>query len=142
MRERRLGQWQGSLDVPAGSVVLCAGFTAERDALLMELMVVLFRNAAIDARSIWIDEPQQHPGADKTNLVSAIFIIYPQNDNIERWRNACREFRQALPQAVVVTLCLIDDKSLADEALVQEEVDIILRSHSECLAFIGDMQRR
>ena len=142
MRERRLGQWQGSLDVPAGSVVLCAGFTAERDALLMELMVVLLRNAGIDARSILIDEPQHRPGADKTNLVSAIFIIYPQNDNIERWRNACREIRQALPQAVVVTLCLIDDKSLADETLVQEEVDIILRSHSECIAFIGDMQRR
>ena len=52
MRETRLGPWQGSLDVPARSVVLCAGLATERDELLTELLVRAARAAHLDARSV------------------------------------------------------------------------------------------
>ena len=39
MREARLGRWQGRLDVPSHSIVLCMGFGTDRDDLLMELLV-------------------------------------------------------------------------------------------------------
>ncbi len=49
LRQMHLGRWQGSLDVPAGSVVLCAGLPVERDDLLKELLVLSLREVEIDA---------------------------------------------------------------------------------------------
>ena len=47
MREERLGRWQGSLDVPARSIVLCAGLGTERDDVLRVAKVHLDQRAAL-----------------------------------------------------------------------------------------------
>jgi predicted PurR-regulated permease PerM len=56
MREARLGRWQGSLDVPSHSVVLCAGLGTERDDLLTELLVRSLR-ASTSMRAAWWSAP-------------------------------------------------------------------------------------
>jgi hypothetical protein len=38
LREARLGRWQGSLDVPQHSIILCVSQAAERDELVSELL--------------------------------------------------------------------------------------------------------
>lgn len=142
LREERLGRWQGSLEVPVGSIVICSGFATERDTLLTELLVVLLRHDGIDARSLWIDESEEDPGTEKANLVSAVFIVYPLAEDLEKWCHACREYRKEVPHAVLVTLYLGDDKTLADVAQVEKEVDIVLHSHTECVAFINDIRKK
>lgn len=142
LREERLGRWQGSLEVPVGSIVICSGFATERDTLLTELLVLLLRHYGVDARSLWINESEENPGTDKANLVSAVFVVYPLADDLDKWRHACREFRRDVPHAVIATLYPGDDQTFADLDIIKEEVDVVLRSHAECVTFIGEIRKK
>lgn len=139
MREARLGQWQGSLDVPVHSIVLCCGLRSARDDLLMELLVRALREVSIDARSVTVgseDAPgEDTPGLDKADLVSSVFLAYPTEDTLEAWRKAAIELRVALPDALFVTIRLPFDERAVHPGAVEDYVDMILRSYEEGLAF-------
>jgi predicted PurR-regulated permease PerM len=136
MREARLGRWQGSLDVPSHSVVLCAGLGTERDDLLTELLVRALRELDVDARSVVVGADQDTPGPDKADLVSTVFIIYPVESMLEQWTRVADELRTGLPNALLVTIRLPFGETAADQAVVQEHVDMVLRSFEESLAFV------
>jgi predicted PurR-regulated permease PerM len=136
MREARLGRWQGSLDVPSHSVVLCAGLGTERDDLLTELLVRALRELDVDARSVVVGADQDNPGPDKADLVSTVFIIYPVESMLEQWTRVADELRTGLPNALLVTIRLPFGETAADQAVVQEHVDMVLRSFEESLAFV------
>ncbi|WP_085318313.1 AI-2E family transporter [Derxia lacustris] len=138
MREERLGRWQGSLDVPAGSVVICAGFSAERDELLTELLVWSLRSAGVDARSVALDRRGETPETDSGNLVSTVFLTWPQPDRLDDWQQTCRALRQELPRALLVTVRPTLDASPADESAAAGSVDLVLHSFSEAVAFVLD----
>jgi predicted PurR-regulated permease PerM len=136
MREARLGRWQGSLDVPSHSVVLCAGLGTERDDLLTELLVRALRELDVDARSVVVGAGEDTPGPDKADLVSTVFIIYPVESMLEQWTRVADELRTGLPNALLVTIRLPFGETAADQAVVQEHVDMVLRSFEESLAFV------
>ncbi|MGI4845723.1 MAG: AI-2E family transporter [Janthinobacterium lividum] len=136
-REARFGRWQGSLDVPTGSIVLCAGLPSERDEFLTELLVRALREGDVDARSLVVGSPLERPDGSTPELVSTVFITYPRQDNVEAWRAAVAELRAALPEALVVTVLLPYDEQLPKRALVEAHVDMILRSFEEGLAFVA-----
>jgi len=136
MREARFGRWQGSLDVPVGSIVLCAGLPSERDEFLTELLVRALREGDVDARSLVIGTPLARPDTG-AELVSTVFITYPRQDNFEAWRTAVAELRADLPEALMVTVLLPYDEQLPKRALVEAYVDMILRSFEEGLAFVA-----
>ncbi|WP_292044470.1 AI-2E family transporter [Massilia sp. UBA6681] len=137
MREARFGRWQGSLDVPAGSIVLCAGLPSERDEFLTELLVRALREGDVDARSLVVGAPVERPEGSAPELVSTVFITYPRQDNFEAWRAAVAELRKDLPEALMVTVLLPYDEQLPKRALVEAYVDMILRSFEEGLAFVA-----
>jgi predicted PurR-regulated permease PerM len=137
MREARFGRWQGSLDVPAGSIVLCAGLPSERDEFLTELLVRALREGDVDARSLVVGAPVERPEGGTPELVSTVFITYPRQDNFEAWRAAVAELRADLPEALMVTVLLPYDEQLPKRALVEAYVDMILRSFEEGLAFVA-----
>jgi len=137
MREARFGRWQGSLDVPAGSIVLCAGLTNERDEFLTELLVRALREGDADARSIVVGAEQEVPEGGGPELVSTVFITYPRQDNLEEWYAAVASLRADLPEALLVTVLLPYDEELPKRALVEQHVDMILRSFEEGLAFVA-----
>ncbi|WP_332876325.1 AI-2E family transporter [Massilia sp. S19_KUP03_FR1] len=141
MREARLGQWQGSLDVPVHSIVLCCGLRSARDDLLMELLVRALREVSVDARSVTVgseDAPgEDTPGLDKADLVSSVFLAYPTDATLEAWRKAAIELRVALPDALFVTIRLPFDERAAHPGGVEDYVDMILRSYEEGLAFVS-----
>ena len=139
MRETRLGPWQGSLDVPARSIVLCAGLATERDELLTELLVRAV-GAHLDARSVTLDAGMPDHGADKASLVSVVLLAYPAEDGLADWREACKALRAHLPHSVVAAVRPPDgiDDSLAPEEEVQRDVEIVLHSFSEALSFASD----
>lgn len=137
MREARFGRWQGSLDVPLGSIVLCAGLPSERDEFLTELLVRALREGDVDARSLVVGVPSERPEGSTPELVSTVFITYPRQDNFEAWRAAVAELRAELPEALMVTVLLPYDEQLPKRALVEAYVDMILRSFEEGLAFVA-----
>ncbi|MFN3791122.1 AI-2E family transporter [Massilia sp.] len=137
MREARSGRWQGSLDVPAGSIVLCVGLPSERDEFLTELLVRALREGEVDARSLVVGSPLERPEGGAPELVSTVFITYPRQDNFDAWRAAVAELRADLPEALMVTVLLPYDEQLPKRALVEAYVDMILRSFEEGLAFVA-----
>jgi predicted PurR-regulated permease PerM len=135
MRETRQGRWQGSLDVPAHSVVLCAAVAAERDELLSELLVSALREGAVDARSTLLGTADR-PGPEKAELISTVILPYPPEDRLGDWLNAATELRTHLPDALLATIRLPFDQSNVPQPTVEEHVDIVLRSFEEALAFV------
>ncbi|WP_229217412.1 AI-2E family transporter [Massilia forsythiae] len=136
MRETRQGRWQGSLDVPLHSVVLCAGLPSERDAILSELLVRALREAEVDARSTTLGDAGDRPGPEKAELVSTVFLPYPQEDVLEQWLAAADILRVHLPQALLATIRLPIDTSTVSQPTIERHVDMVLRSFEEALAFV------
>jgi predicted PurR-regulated permease PerM len=137
MRVARLGRWQGELDVPAHSVVLCVGLASERDDLLSELLVRALREADVDARSFSIIGDSGNPGPDRADLVSTVFITYPVEARLEQWLTAVANLRAGLPEAMLVTIRLPLIEALPSATLVEQHVDMVLRSFEEALAFVA-----
>jgi predicted PurR-regulated permease PerM len=137
MREARLGRWQGALDVPPHSVVLCVGLASERDDLLSELLVRSLREADIDARSFSIIGGGDNTGPGRSDLVSTVFINYPVDAMREQWLAAVANLRAGLPEAMLVAIRqpLLD--SPLSSNVVEKEVDMVLRSFEEALAFVA-----
>ncbi|MYN44772.1 AI-2E family transporter [Pseudoduganella sp. FT93W] len=136
-REERLGRWQGSLDVPARSVILSTTLPSVREEFMSELLVLVFRAAQLDARSYVIDPTgaadADEPDADQ--LVSTIFVAYPVESDLAVWLNAVAELRQAIPEAPVVTIRPREEVSV-DPAEVVAHVDLVLQTFEEALAFV------
>ncbi|AYR22796.1 AI-2E family transporter [Herbaspirillum rubrisubalbicans] len=136
LRLARLGRWQGSLDVPQGSVVLCAGLSDERDDLLSELLVHSLRVSGIDARGITLDQPEaEQPDNSKAELVSIVFLVYPVREHLVTWLEGVRLLRENLPQALLVTIRPSFFNEEVEAATVKEQVDMVLSSFEEGLAF-------
>lgn len=137
MRQAHLGRWQGSLDVPPRSITLCAGLPNERDDLLNELFALSLRELGLDARSVAVATPEDSPGSDRGDLVSTVFLTYPLKDTLERWQVIADQFRERLPQALLVTIRLNPDSRDADQAIVERNVDMVLRTFEEGVALLG-----
>ncbi|RAN43452.1 transporter [Herbaspirillum rubrisubalbicans] len=142
LRQARLGRWQGSLDVPQGSVVLCAGLSDERDDLLSELLVHTLRVSGIDARGITLDQPQaEQPDNSKAELVSIVFLVYPVREHLATWLEVVRLLRENLPQALLVTIRPSFFNEEVEAASVKDQVDMVLSSFEEGLAFASTHMR-
>ena len=141
LREARLGRWQGPLDVPSHSVVVCAGLGSERDDVLNELLVLALREAQVDARSVSAATQAERPAHDKANLVFAVFVTYPPVAAVENWLAAVSELRAGLPDALLMTIRTPSTETLAEHSTVENHVDMVLRSYEEGLAFVESHRR-
>jgi len=137
LREARLGRWQGSLEVPQHSIVLCAGLALEHDDLVSELLARALREAGVDARSIALPLPHEEHEPEKANLVATVFVPSPLNDALGSWSQAMGELRGLLPNAMLVAIRAPQDESEVQYQEVQRHVDMVLRSFEEGLAFVA-----
>jgi predicted PurR-regulated permease PerM len=137
LREARLGRWQGSLDVPQRSVILCVGLASERDELVSELLARSLRETAVDARSLTLPLPYVEHDTNSAELVSNVFIPYPLTEELEAWQDAIAALRLTLPHALIATVRLPGDDTIISASTIQAEVDMVLRSFEECLAFVA-----
>ncbi|NHQ91934.1 AI-2E family transporter [Janthinobacterium lividum] len=139
-REERLGRWQGSLDVPARSVILSTALPGMREEFMSELLVLVLREAGLDARSyvLRLDAgPEGDPGADQ--LISTVFIAYPLESDIDAWAKVVTELRSALPDVSVATIRPREAVAV-EPAKVAVHVDLVLQSFEEALAFVAPRQ--
>jgi len=136
MRQAHLGRWQGSLDVPARSIILCMGLPNERDELLTELFVLALRDVGVDARSVALEERSAEPDPARTELVATVFIAYPLAESLAEWQQVVRDLRVRLPKALLVTIRLLSEGEDAKQNVVQKDVDMVLRSFEEGVGLV------
>ncbi|WGG52330.1 hypothetical protein [Rugamonas sp. DEMB1] len=74
-REALLGENQGALDVPAGTIVLCIGAGSVGDELAAEILVRILRQQGIDGRHMALDEFDGTPPDDFNPAVLALYCL-------------------------------------------------------------------
>jgi hypothetical protein len=135
-RERLFGEWQGPLDAPAGSVVLCIGLTAQADELTTEILVRVLRAQHIDARHLAPEdlEDELPPEADPRS-VSIICLVStdPANQGAQ-FEAVARRFHPRLAQArrmaVLMTSPFANPEDRPEDV---QGVDITVRSFQEAV---------
>jgi predicted PurR-regulated permease PerM len=106
-RERSSGRWQGPLNVPPGSVVLCVGLGSMADELATELLVRILRDKKIDARHMALDDLGAVAAENKAELVSLLYLVsaFPSEER-GRGESAADNMRTRFPEACIVAVYL------------------------------------
>jgi predicted PurR-regulated permease PerM len=127
-REAVIGKFQGPLDMPPGSVVLCIGLGSLRDDFVTELLVRILRDLDFDARHLSVEDTRNAPppGAH-VNAVAMVCLVsaFPADE----WARATElmpTLRSRYTSAVVVGLVPEGAPEVDDES-----VDIFLHSFEE-----------
>ena len=148
-RELRHGRWQGPLDVPRGSVVICMGIGSNTDELATELLVRILRFQQVDARHLSTEDLQNPapPGASSAS-VSMCYIVGTHargcavafEQVVERARirfpEACIAtlfFREILPQPLPQIDPAEMDRLIADSALVDRKANSYVEALQICM---------
>lgn len=106
-RELTSGRWQGPLEVPAGSVIVCVGLGTMADDLATELLVRILRDQKIDARHMSLEDLSAVPPASAADAVSMVCVVsaFPSEER-GRGDSTATEMRQRFPQACIVAVFL------------------------------------
>ncbi|HSI50376.1 MAG TPA: AI-2E family transporter [Ideonella sp.] len=110
LRQGRLqveGQWQGRLDVPAGSVTLCISMAGDQAQLTTELLVRVMRAEHLDARHVTIAELADPPDEARPETVGSVFVVGTAMDQAASTdKQLLNEVLAALPPVEVVLMLL------------------------------------
>jgi predicted PurR-regulated permease PerM len=106
-RELTSGRWQGPLQVPAGSVMVCVGLGTMADDLATELLVRILRDQKIDARHMSLEDLSAAPPPNVAEAVSIVYVVsaFPSEER-ERGDATAQEMRRRFPQACIVAVFL------------------------------------
>jgi predicted PurR-regulated permease PerM len=139
LRERRIsdtGEWQGSFDVPAGSVVLSIGLGTGSAELATEILVRILREQKIDARSMsYEDLDKPTPPEASPELVSVVCLVSvnPLQD-CALMTQALARMKQDLPHCKQFALLLPSPFENADlKTCVFPSADHVSRSYDDAL---------
>ncbi|RZT11135.1 Predicted PurR-regulated permease PerM [Duganella sp. CF402] len=139
LRERRIsdtGEWQGSFDVPAGSVVLSIGLGTGSAELATEILVRILREQKIDARSMsYEDLDKPTPPEASPELVSVVCLVSvnPLQD-CALMTQALARMKHDLPHCKQFALLLPSPFENADlKTCVFPAADHVSRSYDDAL---------
>ncbi|HTD73223.1 MAG TPA: AI-2E family transporter [Steroidobacteraceae bacterium] len=74
-RQQVSGRWQGPLQVPAGSVIVCVGLGSMSDDLATELLVRILRDQKIDARHMLLEDLEAAMPPNAAEAVSIVYVV-------------------------------------------------------------------
>lgn len=108
-REQLLGQWQGPLVVPRGSILLCMGLGTRADTIAAELLVRALREQDLDARHVLVEDlsaGRRPPDANPAS-VGVVYLVsaFPSTER-EKSEDAINRIRQHFLDARVVPVLL------------------------------------
>jgi predicted PurR-regulated permease PerM len=106
-REQVSGRWQGPLDVPPGSIVLCVGLGSTGHDLAAEVLVRVLRTQDIDARHVSAEElaAPPPPGSSPDSLASAIIVSIDPARESEQIAATARTLRgRSTPMRILALL--------------------------------------
>ena len=108
-RERRMGKWQGPVEVPPSSVFLCVGLALPAHVLAAELLVRALRDEKLDARHISIEELETWTppaGADPSSIAVVYVVSAFPGAQAEQSQQLCAQLRAWMPNPFLVAGCL------------------------------------
>jgi predicted PurR-regulated permease PerM len=107
-REQLIGQWQGPLNVPLGSVMLCVSMGSMADDLTTELLVRILRHKKIDARHVSLEDLKQMPPPEAVpGSVSMIYVVSAAPGEERKAADAAvKLIRARFPEALLVGVCM------------------------------------
>lgn len=107
-RERLSGRWQGPLEVPPGSVMVCLGLGSIADDLAAELLVRILRDRKLDARhfSVKDSDAAPPPGATPGGVAIVCLVSAFPGEERERSGAVAERVRELLPGAFLVNVFL------------------------------------
>lgn len=139
LREHRIsdtGEWQGSFDVPEGSLVLSVALGSQYAELATEILVRILREQKIDARSMSLDDlDKPAPPEASPELVSIVCLVSvdPLND-CELMTQTLERMRQDLPHCKQFALLLPSPFENPDlKTCVFPQADHVSRSYDDVL---------
>ena len=134
-REQQSGRWQGPLQVPAGSVMLCFGAGAPADEIAAELLVRLLRDRKVDARHFSLEELHgARPAGATAAGVAIVYLIraFPSPER-ERCETLIEQLRKLFPDPLLVTVLLPGMSVRQDSAAPNGKADYAVTSFVEAV---------
>jgi predicted PurR-regulated permease PerM len=107
-REQTSGKWQGPIEVPQGSVIICIGLGSLADDLATELLVRVLRDQKIDARHFSLaDLAQPGPPGGSAHTISMVHLVsaFPSAERAQ-CRAVADGVRRRFPTACIVAVLL------------------------------------
>jgi predicted PurR-regulated permease PerM len=129
-REELSGRWQGPLEVPPGSIVICSGLGTSADDLAAELMVRTLRIQGIDARHFSPEEGAAGlpPAANPASFSIVCLISAFPGPERERAAVIAQQIHELLPRAYVIKVFCSGAAAPAEMDAVQEDSEILAGS--------------
>ncbi|WP_188566213.1 AI-2E family transporter [Undibacterium terreum] len=143
-RERDFGQWQGPLNVPAGSIILTIGLGSVTNEFAAEILVRVLRAQNLDGRHLSLEDLEAPPPPESTpELVSVVCLVsMDAQKEHDLLQISVEKIRQRVPHAKVLTLCLknpFEELKPIDQTI--PGAHLTLRSYEEtvqaCIANLG-----
>jgi hypothetical protein len=133
-REQVSGRWQGPLQVPAGSVIVCVGLGSMSDDLATELLVRILRDQKIDARHMSLEDLEAAAPPNAAEAVSIVYVVsaFPSEER-SRGDAAAEKLRQRFSNACIVAVFL--PGMLLQEG--DEDTDSTMRSADKSAGSLG-----
>lgn len=133
LREQRAGAGRRAAD--GQPVVLCAVFGTVREDLLSQLLVQSLRDEGVDSRALALGGPAESPQPWAPDAVSTVLVAHPLEDDLAAWQEAARSLRALYPRAMLLAVRLTLEENSARDAAVARQVDLVVHSFSEAVAF-------
>jgi len=133
-REQVSGRWQGPLQVPAGSVIVCVGLGSMSDDLATELLVRILRDQKVDARHMSLEDLEAAAPPNAAEAVSIVYVVsaFPSEER-SLGDAAAEKLRQRFPNACIVAVFL--PGMLLQEG--DEDTDATMRSADKSAGSLG-----
>lgn len=135
-REQRAAGGQRLRKDPRRPIVLCASLGSAREDVLSTLLVQALRDECVDSRTFLLQAPLESQAPDASCVVATVVLAYPLNEHRVAWQTAVRDLRAWLPQAFLLTIKFPLEEDAADETTVARQVDLVVHSFSETVAFV------
>jgi predicted PurR-regulated permease PerM len=133
-RQQVSGRWQGPLQVPAGSVIICVGLGSMADDLATELLVRILRDQKVDARHMLLEDLEAAAPPNAAEAVSIVYVVsaFPSEER-SLGDAAAEKLRQRFSNACIVAVLL--PGMLLQEG--EEDADSTIRGADKSAGSLG-----
>lgn len=133
LRDRRelMSGLRGSLEVPAGSLVLCVGVGSTFNELAAEILVRVLTDGLIDSRHLLVEDLRNPSlrGANPERVSTVCLVSLEPGKERERIESLARDIRLQMPGATIVAL-ILEGPYEDCEVLGQRLAGVDLTAHS------------
>jgi predicted PurR-regulated permease PerM len=142
-RQRAEGRWQGPLNVPPGSVVMCVSMPGGEPHLTAELLVRVLRNEQLDARHVTVQELAHPPADARFDAVGTVFVVGTTDGQVTGPDiDALNECLVRMPlAAVVLMLPMLSATRAPTNPIAADRVHRTAYSFDEAVALVRPAHR-